>query len=350
MTVVAIEVTDVGLNAATESGAIGAPSPGYALLDRGEIVLGEPARAAGRLKPRHTNHRFWDRLDQEAVGRPFPRGLTHADLVYAHLSDYWESLRSSLGLELAQTSVLLAIPGAYGPAQVALLLGIVRACDVPVTGLVDAAVAALADRGGSAAEESGSTLHLDISLHRAVWTLVGGGPELDRRRVDVVDSAGLRAFQDAWVRLLAETFVRSTRFDPLHGAATEQALYDRLPAWMEAIRRDGAAEIALEVKGGARSIEVSQDDLVAASDSLLEAIVDTGRELAEVAPRPTVALAAGAARIPGLAARLAAIVEAPPLELPPGAAALGTVRHREVLDRPGQELPLMLGLPGKAHG
>ena len=38
MATVAIELSDVGLNAVTDSGPVGAPSPGYALLDRTGVI------------------------------------------------------------------------------------------------------------------------------------------------------------------------------------------------------------------------------------------------------------------------------------------------------------------------
>ena len=111
MTVLAIEVADVGLNAASEEGPLALTSPGYVTLDGGDLASGDAAQAVSRLRPRHTNSRFWDRLDRQGVGRPFPRGLTHADLVYVHLSDYWARLREAFDLSLSGLRSLTASAG-----------------------------------------------------------------------------------------------------------------------------------------------------------------------------------------------------------------------------------------------
>jgi len=346
MTVLAIEIADTGLNAAADSGPVGSPSAGYALLERGEVRVGEAARGARRLKPRHVSHRFWDRLDQEAVGRPFPRGLTHADLVYAHLSAYWNDLKSSLRLCLPQTSVLLAVPGAYSESQLSLLLGIARACDIPVTGMVDASLAAL---DGELAGEA--VLHLDVYLQRAVWTVLEAGDQRSRQRVESVEGAGLASFQDASARLLAEQFIRQTRFDPLHGAASEQLLYDQLPTWLEAIRDDGSAVVSMDAKGRAHSAEVDLQQLTSGSEAWFESILAPVPRLLKATVPPHVALSSGAARIPGLAARVADLTGSEPLALPAGAAANGALRRRDVLQAPGTELPLVLSLPElERHG
>ena len=38
--------------------------------------------------------------------------------------------------------------------------------------------------------------------------------------------------------MIAAAFVRRTRFDPLHEAASEQRLWDGLPGWLAALDRD----------------------------------------------------------------------------------------------------------------
>ena len=310
MTVIAIEIADVGLNAAVDSGPVGQPSPGYAVLERGDVRLGEVARAASRLKPRHVSHRFWDRLDQDAVGRPFPRGLRHADLVYAHLAAYWSDLGASLRLSLPQIAVLLAVPGAYSESQLSLLLGIARACEIPVTGLVDAPLAAL-----ETAPTGGTVLHLDVHLQRTVWTVLGSDDRWIRRQVESVEGEGLVSLQNNWARFVAEQFVRQTRFDPLHGATSEQILYDQLPSWLAEVKQDGGTALSMEVKGQTHSVEIERDQLVSAADSRLAAILAVGSRLVEADAPVRLALSCRAARIPGLAARVAQLADSEPLML-----------------------------------
>ncbi len=61
MSAVAIDINDVNLAVAGESGVL-ALEPGFARVDGGRIVTGEQARARARLQPRQTSNRFWSAL------------------------------------------------------------------------------------------------------------------------------------------------------------------------------------------------------------------------------------------------------------------------------------------------
>jgi hypothetical protein len=345
MTVLAIEIADVGLNAASTDGPLGLASPGFVALDGGKMLSGDAARAISRLRPRHTSSRFWDRLDQRSVGRPFPRGLTHADLVHAHLNEYWTGLRATFDLSLSGTSVLLAVPGAWSTTQLGLLLGIARACNMPVTGLVDSALAAL-----HTVEGGRPVLHLDIRLHRAVLTWFETDGRRARKAVASAEAAGLLAFYNAWAQEIASRFVRETRFDPLHRARDEQALYDALPDLLERLAVDGASEVSVETRSGPRSIEIDRTR----ATTVVASHVDAIREAAGRLPEPTAAtaaLSANAARIPGLAGHLEELTGQDAVILPDGSAAAGAFAQRALIEDPGQELPLVLGLPvPERHG
>jgi hypothetical protein len=71
----------------------------------------------------------------------------------------------------------------------------------------------------------------------------------------VLPAAGLLALEDAWARVAAGAFVQQTRFDPLHAAESEQALYDRLPGWLAALL--DAEEVAAELDLNGRPLAVT---------------------------------------------------------------------------------------------
>ena len=66
MGAVAIEINDFGLAVANESGVLGI-EPGFARIDAGKVVTGEPARARARLQPRQTSSRFWSALSLSLI-------------------------------------------------------------------------------------------------------------------------------------------------------------------------------------------------------------------------------------------------------------------------------------------
>lgn len=340
MAAIAIELNDAGIVVAGEEGFLTAPSPGFALLEGSDLLVGDAARLSARLKPRRVNHRFWDQLTVDALPRPFPRSLGHADLVHAHLSAIWNALERQSADGGKAASVLLAVPGGYSSRQLGLLLGIARACEIPVTGMVDAAVAAV-----SLGARGKRVLHLDVTLHRVVWTEVESEGELIRGRVEVVDTVGLISLWDSWMRRIADLFVRETRFDPFHQGTSEQLLYDRLPQWLAEIGRRGRTIATLTSGGSERSVELGLENLNSASQAQLEPAIELGRSLAGSGEATSILVTDRVAGIPGLTSKLSSIAEDGLEVLSEGAAARGALLQRQHIDAPGSELTFVSRLP-----
>ena len=363
MSLLAVELHDAGVAAVaapaaessegTEPRLLGPPSPGFALLEGEELRIGVAAAERRRLAPRRTHHHFWHALDaRRALPRPFPREWMAADLAHAHLEALWREIPT----ETARR-VVLAVPGSFEPEQLGLVLGICRAAGIPVTGLVDLALAAAV--GSSTARR---VLHFDLHLHRGVVTelqaTASGG--LVRRSVRTVEGAGRVALEDAWARAVAGVFVHSTRFDPFHAPHTEQALYHRLAPWLEGLERSDSevAPFTLELGGEERTVELSREGAVAAVAELYERLVEPVRALASSAPDdgpPELLLSSHATGLPGLAERLEAAGVSAVLPLSPGAAGRGALTVSEaILQGPWEDpmdasaLPLLLRLPPPA--
>ena len=219
----AIEIADAALLAFSRVATGGrhhGSSPGYALADGKILLVGKEAAARAHLRPRQVSTRFWESLEPEPVGKPFPAATTHADLAHAHLRSLWEPCRSF-------REVVLAVPGFRTERQLGLILGLARSLEMPVVGLVDSAVAVAQGQPGAA------IIHLDLHLHRAAATAVRRrDDDLVRERVETVEGAGLLALHEAWARAVEQAFLAQARFDPRHAGESEQALHEALPGWL----------------------------------------------------------------------------------------------------------------------
>jgi hypothetical protein len=311
MAVVGIEFVDAAVIAARD-GARVAASPGIALLAPSGPLIGEAAAAAARLQPVLAADRFWSDLSQDALAGSAGRPMSHADLAHAHLAGLWREAAAP-GDEAA-----FAVPGSMRLHQVGLLLGIARHIGMTVAGIVDSAVAACA---GLAARPL--VLHLDLQLHQAVLTELAGHRVLRRRRVEIAPRAGLKPMYAAWAQLVSEAMVRRTRFDPLHQAASEQQLYERLPAWLATLADGESVDASVDSATGSYSATVGREQFLLAAEAWYAQVDELVRGVHRGDEPATLALTARAALLPALGVRLTSAGRLELARLPEAAAAAG---------------------------
>jgi hypothetical protein len=161
----------------------------------------------------------------------------------------------------------------------------------------------------------------------------------------LVESSGLVALYEAWMRSIAESFVQQSRFDPLHTAETEQLLFDRLPDWLAQVSAGGRVELQIEHRGLTHSAEVDGLGLVAAAAPVYQRIVGQLRALIRAEDFPALQLTDRAARLPGFADMLKARVGGDVFLLEPGATARGLLARCRNAESSGEQINLVRTLP-----
>ena len=231
-------------------------SPGYAWFDGQHYQFGAPALATRRRTPRSVNARYWSQLDTQPLTPVLGPARHHADLAHDHL----QTLHRMVG---APTSVLAAVPGCMSREQLSLLLGIVEALPFHIAGLVHR-TAALAAASGVV-----DGVHIELQLQQVVLTpfsteqgfvTVGQSQRLPGQ--------GLLAVFDRLANVISQRFIEQTRFDPLRSADSEQALYDQLPALLDALQHQSESTLALE----GYNARIVHDDLTVAGYELTQKI------------------------------------------------------------------------------
>jgi len=331
---IALKLVDTGLQFVSPRGKLSRPSPGLALIDGRELAVGLDAESRARLNPRRLHSRFWQDLGTAPLGRPFPGYLRTADLAHAHLKAVWEEDGGNA------EEVIVAVPGVYSDDQLALLLGIAHELGIRVCGLIDAAVAAAADR-----ELRPSVFHFDFHLHRAVLTELEHGHEIVRKTVRIEPRVGLLALRDTWARVIAQTFVRTTRFDPLHVAATEQVLYTQLADHLEVLTEKESTEVRIASGGRQHTIELDRARIIEAAKPTYETLSSLVNDH-EHPNDKTLLLSHRSAALPGLADHLEEHTDSAVVVLHPAAAASGALAHADRIRSTDPALPFITRLPG----
>ncbi len=322
MAVVAIELNDTAVSLA-KGGALITQSPGFALLDGDRLSIGDDALRRARLEPRMINTRFWERLSDAPALLARANGWTHADLARAHLARVWSC--AGAGVE----SLILVVPGDYDRRRLGLVLGVAEQLNLPVRGMVDGALVACDGQS-----DSDLIVHVNVLLHR---TLVSGIEQSERaRRVFVrsLDGYGLIRLYERWIELIGKIFVRTTRFDPLHRAESEQAIFDHLPQWLELYENRDSLDIKMAAADGSKHvIQLARDQLKACARDYYEALRAVVFEQVSDATF-VLALDHVGAKLPGLAAMLTTATGGVVARLPSGAGALGALRRSAQIIEP----------------
>jgi hypothetical protein len=336
----ALELIDSDLALAVTRGDsidIAPASPGIAVLEDSGTLTGVDAARRIRLKPLLAHTNFWRGLSTDQLTRPSRLARTTADLAFAHATAILSKYQSETG------GVLLAVPAGYSREQLGLLLGIVGETGVPVAGLVDAGLAACSIDAAPA-----RVLHLDLELHQALLTVLeasGADKGLKRSRYEIAQRHGLNAIHQSWMQLIAEQFVRKTRFDPLHEASSEQRLVDELPTWIRELTERHTLTISMQFGERQLEVEVERSQFVAAAElhyAELQRLVQDAR----VAGMPIeLRVSQRVAALPGLIDRLAGLRDCQVSVLPHAAAAIGALQYEAAIRRPADSLALVYQLP-----
>ncbi|MFC1488893.1 FHA domain-containing protein [Thermodesulfobacteriota bacterium] len=326
MTLLGLELSDAGIIAADGSTAKllevdghELESPGYAIPEKMRLLVGKPAADKAHLFPLEVINRFWDQLGTEPLEQKNRHAQNYAEIACAHLSLIWENVK------LHGDEMVIAVPDYYGREQLGLILGMAQELSIPVKGFVPLPIAASFNPYPNA-----MLLHLDIHLHRFEIVYLHQGDHLTRENSAASPDISLNLLYRRWVESIAEEFVHTTRFDPLHQAQTEQELYDRLPVALEILKSHSS--FIFEISHGKHSYRITllkdllKQKSMAMYNEVCRFIENIRHEQGKDDSLTVLQLSHRIARLPGLIDKLSGIGNCEIVELEPGAGALGVLR------------------------
>lgn len=256
MTPVLIELNDAGINVAVP-GAPVLTEPGYALLDGRTLVVGDAAASRARVAPQFVSHRYWDTLDQDTLPSEGAWRRTPAEVAYEQLVGLW---RAAGGGE--QPAIVL-VPATFTRAQLGLILGMCRKADIRVVSLVDSALAAMAST-----PDARQVVVIDATLHRISGVRMSVGDNVTRRATAEIDQFGLMDYRRRFAATMGDICVRATRYDPMHSAASEQALYDALDSVLTRLHDADHVSWQVDVADDKLDVDVARVEMAGAVTNL----------------------------------------------------------------------------------
>ena len=277
-----LELNDWRLSCYTPQGQCIYQQAAAALAQNDQLIFGDSALAQGRIQPQTFNVQYLSRLSSETLPRPMGPAQNQADLTYYHLR--------SIQNEYELSDVVVAAPAQYSDEQLGLLLGIADEAGLSIQGFVDSAL-------GHALHARIDTHHLfDIGLNQTSLTELH--VEQGQLRIgsnSVFEGDGILGIVDAWLQVIASAFLQSSRFDPLHSAATEQQAFDQALNWITQGLPDDP-QVSIDVDGHPRKADIPRVALMSALRQRLSA--------AELANVKILGLTARIGSIPGVSEML----------------------------------------------
>ena len=329
-----LELNDIGISVYTDEGVL-IESPGYAIVDHNSLVFGTKAYHSARLHPAYTNTVFWDQLSLTPLPNPMSHIRHHADMAYLHLSSIWEQIKTKA------TELIITLPGSFDRQQLGLVLGIVQESAIPVVGMADSAVFSASEHRITGTR----LLHLDMLLHRIVLTELNLGTKLSRTSVLQLQKSGLVVMKEAWSASIADAFVRLTRFDPLYRGDTEQQLYNQLPDWLDMLQTQEDISVEMQANGQTFSINLTRELLARAVAGIYQQITRLISDCVTAREPVALLLSHRFKNLPGFIESISATGNWEIVQLQPGAAARGALKHREVIYTPGESQTLVTAIP-----
>ncbi|NNL78059.1 MAG: FHA domain-containing protein [Desulfobacterales bacterium] len=326
MSLIGLELSDAGIIAAAgeparllEVDGQATESSGFALPQKGGVLVGKAAESQAHIFPRQTLNGFWDQLNIEPIKALGQYSLqNHAEIAYNHLALIWQHIQKH------GDTIVMAVPSFYDREQLGLILGITGELSMPLRGFIPQALSA-----SSQEYPDNMHLHLDIHLHRIeVIYLKQEKNYTIEDSLTAADKGLIQLYRD-WVETIAKKFVGKTRFDPLHQAASEQELYDRLPEVLSHFQHHPSMVFEISAAAASYSITLKRDLITRKVESIYKQLVRLISKIRKKHGKDksplTLQLTHRLTRLPGLKEKLATVKGAQIIELDQGAAALGVL-------------------------
>jgi hypothetical protein len=306
MTVFVMELDDRALSLARE-GRVLSSAPSVVFDGATGGLSGSSAWRELRRRPMSTSSRHLGSILTQRISSTRAQHVLTAEL-RARLAEY---------PIVAGDRVWIATPARVEATGLESILAVTRALDVPVDGFVDSATAVTAGLGPDR-----NAIVLELGLHHAAATAMDcEGGQARRRRTVLTERGGFLDLQQAWLDLISKAMVKRTRFDPLHDAATEQQLFDAMPALTAAAAQQGATS-AVVIQGEERfEVPLTRDQFAQAAEPIYRSILALLHQLRPAGSSVDIVLPLQVLGLPGLRQHLEEFVGCTLVGVPDGFAA-----------------------------
>ncbi len=294
-------------------------SPGFVYYDGERYICGRQAQIRSRVYPRYVTDQCWDQLSLRLSDLNVPgKAPRYSELAYRHLRMIWKHIQAGGPVG----KVVFALPGNYlagedgDDEKIGLILGLTQDLNIPLAGIVDMACASLAAEIKPLGIGAGAStaFHIDVHARSTFFSILQLKPLLRSVRLATAPIGFHHIFAELNPKL-ANSFLSQTAFDVTHEAKTEQLFYNQTQNLLEWFKDREEATIEMESFKRSRKMSVYRDMaakyLEPVTESLAQIMGKVVKEswtAEEIKSIPFI-FSERAAKIPGLAEKIASAID-----------------------------------------
>ena len=233
----------------------------HVIFQSNSLITGTDAISQLRINPTLAYSKHWQQLDQVERKLPNKSFRHHADIAYYQLSHWFEGA--------AKIPLIVSTSFGYNAEQYALLAGLLQAHNQKPIGFCDSGLLYLCGHASLESNLKPLVYFFDLSLHNArLLALRQQQGQLIVTQQWNFPELGIIEGHNRWLKHIAQTCIRQTRYDPLHSAVSGQRLYAKIDTTLKHLSKGNA--IQLDIDG--KKVDLPYVDFLALNERLREKI------------------------------------------------------------------------------
>tara|TARA_B110000238_G_C16012899_1_gene389704 strand:- start:79 stop:972 length:894 start_codon:yes stop_codon:yes gene_type:complete len=172
--------------------------------------------------------------------------------------------------------------------------------------------------------------------------------QTDKSSIDktfIIDDCGQAAFDDCWVKLISQSFIKQCRFDPLYAAESDQKIINNLSFWVTKAMSQETVHLEIEYGNQMYECDIKSSDFIDAVMPLYKLLINKLRTIFHAEDIPAIQVTNLIAKLPGLANLMKLKLSAAVYENTEGCAVIGASERFSSTKQQDNALRIIKSLP-----
>ena len=236
--------------------------------------------------------------------------------------------------------MIIVIPPYLNNQQLSLFLGIANDLNIKILSFIESSVASTRREYLSA-----KLVHIDLHLHCLSLSLMHQTGKSSVDKTFIIDDCGQAAFDDCWIKLISQSFIKQCRFDPLYAAESDQKIINNLSFWVTKAMSQEIVHLEIEYSNQMYECDINSSDFIDVVMPLYSLLINKIRTIFHAEDLPAIQVTNLIAKLPGLANLMKLKLSAAIYENIEGCAVIGASERFSSNKQQDNSLKIIKSLP-----